>query len=407
MVDLFGNVPDIVIDKIIEKLPIRMAAQTSVLSKPWRRAWLSLKSLVFKSDFWGQQTSSDWRQHSQIISDILLYHNGPIHDFCLYIPSDASDAGLNPSRWISFLSNNGVRKIGMINSYGKTDSTYIFRCSELVDLYLTGFKLNPPPTDFRGFPNLKHLVLLNIVFIEQNFFNSLIENCRKLETIELGCWSGLDHIVIDAPNLQTLVLLANFESLGFRNVQSLKSVSIHLITRPEKLITVETVNAVNFLASSCQLQSIEFKGDMCKFLSGGGIIRSTSVTFKHLDKLCLSYLNLNDSGVFHYILSMIECCPYIKTFEFSVYSCKNVGQNIVGFNHNYKLDHLRKITIKGITGSSEELKLVEYLLAISGSLDNLFFKAGSLSTDSELKMSRALMRFPRASTKASIICLDT
>ncbi|KAH9607038.1 hypothetical protein KSS87_013813 [Heliosperma pusillum] len=235
MADYFGNVPDLVIDKIIEKLPIHMAAQTSVLSKPWRRAWLSLKSLMFEYDFWGQQTS-------------LIGDNIP----------------------------------------------------KLLAIY---------------------------------FFITMVR-------------------------FTTFVLI-------FRVT--------HLML----------------------------------FLSGGGIIRSTSVTFKHLDKLCLSDLNLNDSGVFHYILSMIECCPYIKTFEISVYSGENVGQNIVGFNHNYKLDHLRKITIKGITGSSEELKLVEHLLAISGSLENLFFRAGRCDTDSELKMSRALIRFPRASTKASIICLDT
>ncbi|KAH9607027.1 hypothetical protein KSS87_013802 [Heliosperma pusillum] len=215
----------------------------------------------------------------------------------------------------------------------------------------------------------------------------------------------MDHIVIDAPSLRSLIIIGKFESLAFRNVRSLESISLHLHSSPEKPITADTVAAVNLLASTSQLQSIEFNGHLCKFFAAGGVKKSTSVTFNYLKELCITDLYLSDIGVFSFLLSMIERCPYLDIRHFS----ENVAHQVLDldFNHNYKLDHLRKITIKGIIGSSEELKLVEYLLAISGSLENLFFKAGSLSTDSELKMSRALMRFPRASTKASIICLDT
>ncbi|XP_074275678.1 F-box/FBD/LRR-repeat protein At1g13570-like [Silene latifolia] len=408
--DFFGNAPDIVIDKILESLPISMAVQTSVLSKRWRWAWLSLKSLIFGLDFWKELTSKDeyydLQKFSQIISNILLHHRGSVHDFYVYIPAiqDINRDCANHSQWISFLSNNGVRKITMINNWltKKDITSYIFWCRELVGLELKGFCFCPPPTDFNGFPNLKHLVLEDIHF-KQNIFSSLIENCRMLETLKLVGWSGMDQIVIDAPTLQTLILNGHFESLAFRNIRSLRSISMGLKIMPNKLVTVATIDVVNLLATSCQLQFIQFDGHLCKLFAAGGNIRSSSVTFNNLNELCLSNLCLSEFGTLRDLLSLIECCPHIKKLDISVISGENVGQHIPDFNYNYKLDHLREVYIKGIIGSIAELKFVEYLLAISPILENLFFKSGEFRVDSELKMSRALMGFPRASTKARLL----
>ncbi|XP_074274745.1 F-box/FBD/LRR-repeat protein At1g13570-like [Silene latifolia] len=406
-VDFFSNAPDIVIDKILESLPIRMAARTSVLSKQWSHAWLSLKKLNFDADFWEEladrDDNVDWRKGCQIICDILLCHNGPVHDLDLNIPYEAYRDRRGHRQWISFLSKNGVRKIVIKScSYGMDISPHIFRCNELVHLEISAFYLNPPPTDFIGFPYLKHLVLEEVKFIKQSIFCSLIENCRMLETLKLVKWSGMDYIVIDVPSLQTLVLSGDFESLAFRNVRSLKSISLCLKTLPKNL-RVEQVDAVNLPASSCQLQSIEFDGHL--FLAAGGIIRPPPVTFIHLHELCLSNLNLSDFGVSRYLLHMIECCPYIKKLDIAVLPGENVGQDMHDYNYSNKLDHLLEVNITGITGTSAELKLVEYLFAVSPVLKNLFFKSGYIGIESQLNMSQSLMRFPRASAKASLVCL--
>ncbi|XP_074274736.1 F-box/FBD/LRR-repeat protein At1g13570-like isoform X4 [Silene latifolia] len=401
MKDFFENAPDLVIDKILENLPIRMAAQTSVLSKQWRRAWLSLKILFFDSDFWKH---SDWQKCSRIISNILLYHDGLVHKFDLRIPFDTSKDCMSHSQWISFLSKNGVRDLFIGNNpSSRIDiSSYIFQCKKIVRLMLIGCNLNSPPTDFSGFPNLRSLILLDVHFNKPNVFHSLIENCKVLETLHLFSWFGMDHVVVDLPRLQTLELFGDFESLAFRNIRCLKSISLHSL----KSLTVETFDAANLLANSCQLQSITFDGQLFKLFVAGGIKRSSSVTFKHLNELCLSNLRLSEFGVLRDLLSMIECCPYIMKLDISVTVGVNVGQDIVEFNYNYKLDHLREVIIKGITGSSAELKLVEYLLAISTVLENLFLKSGELGIESKLKMSSALMGFPRASPKARLSFLE-
>ncbi|KAH9607035.1 hypothetical protein KSS87_013810 [Heliosperma pusillum] len=352
--DFINNVLDIVCDKILEHLPISIAAQTSVLSKRWRSAWLSLKKLNFDADF-SEPRYSDWQKCSCIISSVLFHHNSPVHDFRLFNPFTNWDA-MNLSQWISFLSKNGVRKIVITNRYTGIEfvdiSSYIFSCSELEHLELNDFKLNPPPNNFRGFPNLKHLELVDFEFTNQNSFSTLIGSSKMLVALKLENWIGTYHVAIDAPCLQTLRLKGDFESLAFRNVGSLKSISLSLKAMPKKPITVETVDAVNLLASCCQLQSIRFSGHLCKVFSG-----------------------------------------------------ENVGQYFLNFNYNYKLNHLRTVYIQGITGSNAELKLVEYLLAISVVLEFLLFKSGNLDIESELKMSRALMGFPRASPKARLFFL--
>ncbi|XP_074274754.1 F-box/FBD/LRR-repeat protein At1g13570-like [Silene latifolia] len=137
-------------------------------------------------------------------------------------------------------------------------------------------------------------------------------------------------------------------------------------------------------------------------------MRSPSVTFNHLNELCLSDLNLSKFAHFRYLLSMIKCCPYIKKLDISVIQdSKYARQHILDFDYNYKLDHLYEVNIEHITGSSAELKLVEYLLAISVVLKNVFFKSVNCdTTELQLKMSKTLMEFPRASPKARLLFLE-
>ncbi|KNA05873.1 hypothetical protein SOVF_186270 isoform B, partial [Spinacia oleracea] len=52
----------------------------------------------------------------------------------------------------------------------------------------------------------------------------------------------------------------------------------------------------------------------------------------------------------------------------------DVFQHKIDFNDNYKLSHLSRVKFTGITGSSAELKLIEYVLAISEALENFLYK---------------------------------
>lgn len=85
---------------------------------------------------------------------------------------------------------------------------------------------------------------------------------------------------------------------------------------------------------------------------------------------------------------------------------KSYVQQKFDYDENSKLGHLLTAEITGITGSSAELKLIEFVLRISVVLEKLMFECDNLDPISELKMSRELMQLPRSSAKAKLVCLD-
>uniref|UniRef100_A0A803MPR9 F-box/LRR-repeat protein 15/At3g58940/PEG3-like LRR domain-containing protein n=1 Tax=Chenopodium quinoa TaxID=63459 RepID=A0A803MPR9_CHEQI len=272
-----------------KKIQVSMLAKTSVLSRKWRRNWLSLKYLIFNKAFWEEHKSStyfDWKRINEIISGILLHHNGPVHEFYLHVPNDPDqEFYLNLSQWLSFLSRAAIKKITLVN-LAKADSlpimpSHIFSCNELVDLKIVYYALNAPPSDCLGFAYLQNLELLSVEF-KHDVFRSLIASCPGLTQLKLKDCIGITNLI--TPN-------------------------------------------------------------------------------------------------------------------------KSVLQHKFDYDNNFKLRHLLKAKITGITGSSAELKLVEYIVGISVKLTRFLFKCNNLDPSSELKVLRELLQLPRASKKAKLVCL--
>ncbi|XP_074310431.1 F-box/FBD/LRR-repeat protein At1g13570-like [Silene latifolia] len=196
---------------------------------------------------------------------------------------------------------------------------------------------------------------------------------------------------------------------------------------------IQTVVAtINSLASSYNLQSLEIGGNLPKFLAVGGINRSLPVAFNRVHRLCLANLELTDSDVFRFTHGMLQSCPVIKDLEISVQVSESEldlenhpnlltalvkiirpsdaveHSNVHQCNHHYdyELRKLQKVKITGITGSSAELKFIEYVLANSTVLEIMLFKCEKLDAVSELKVLKQLIRFPKASTKAQFVYLE-
>ncbi|XP_074313096.1 F-box/FBD/LRR-repeat protein At1g13570-like [Silene latifolia] len=416
--DLISLMPLIVTDKILKHLPLKIAAKTSILSRTWRRIWLSCPYLKFDEDFWDglhkADSTTDWQKGSRIISNILCHHIGCVHSFHLELkPSNADlrfDKMVSLSQWLSLLSRTCPRKIALINCAEEWSSlvimpSYIFHCTELMKLKLMRFVLNAPPFDFKGFPFLKRLELLCIKFNNGiDMLWSLIPKCPCLVSLRLENCLGMDIVDIDAPSLKMLVISGKFGSLRLK-LPRLLCVLLYS-TKSEMSDTETAVASINSLASSSELQCLVIEGNLSKLLAGGGINKSLPVAFNHLQKLRLTGLILTDTDVFRFTLGMIQSCPFMKNLEISMTSTTDAVQDKYEYPINdYKLGRLRTVKIMGITGSNAELKLIEYVLAISLVLENLFFKCEKLDAASELKVLRQLIRLPRASAKAQFICL--
>ncbi|XP_074313094.1 F-box/FBD/LRR-repeat protein At1g13570-like isoform X3 [Silene latifolia] len=332
--DLISTMPVIVTDKILKLLPLTIAAKTSILSRTWRRNWLSCPYLVFDGAFWGGFSKLDdsvkWHKGSNIISSVLFHHNGRVDSFYLALrPQNAKNADLvvaknaSLSQWLSLFSRTCPRKIVLLNWAGKWSNlvimpSYLFHCNELVKLKLQCFVLNAPPFDFKGFPHLKRLELLCMKFNNGiDMLWSLIAKCPCLVFLRLENCLGMDILDIDAPSLEKLIIKGAFDSLRLKKVPRLITVLL-CSTNLEMSDTETAVASINSLASSCELQCLVIEGNLSKFLAAGGINKSLPLAFNHLDKLCLTDLTLADTDVFCFTVGMVQSCPFIKDLEISV-----------------------------------------------------------------------------------------
>ncbi|XP_056691974.1 F-box/FBD/LRR-repeat protein At1g13570 [Spinacia oleracea] len=419
--DLISNLPPIATDKILKNLPLEMAARMSVLSTKWNENWLSLRHLLFDKEFWERQGYKYLITYDtyHIVSNILFHHNGPLHQLpvgsvvieaelgrkdLVFDPRNnnwegtgtyplrtrpESGLALRVNRMVHqkktmalyksfisifqklFLSRTCVKKIALLNWKGPVLITpyHIFKCEELVKLRLVRFVMNPPPRDFKGFANLRSLKLVDVE-CNPDIFGSLIASCPRLRNVY---WIGSYCYRYKRKNPKGNALV----------LDSLKD-----------------------LATSCQLQYLHFGGRLFEFLARGGVKSLPGILFYHLNKLSLTELNYGHVVVYFFVHGMVRRCPFIKDLEISLTPTTKVLKYKVAIDDNYKLDHLIKVKFTGISGSWAELEIIEYLLAISGALEYFYFKCENLDAASELKVSRHLMRFQRASTKAQLVCLE-
>ncbi|XP_074314696.1 F-box/FBD/LRR-repeat protein At1g13570-like [Silene latifolia] len=382
--DLISSMPAIVTDKILKHLPLAIAAKTSILSRTWRRNWLSCPYLVFDVAFWDGFSKLDdsvnWHKGSNIMSSVLFHHNGRVDSFYLDLrPADLQiDKNVSLSQWLSLLSRNCPRKITLISWAGEWSSlvimpSYIFHCKELMKLKLQCFVLYAPPLDFKGFSHLKRLELLYMKFNNGiDMLWSLIAKCPCLVFLRLENCLGMNILDIDhAPSLEKLIIKGPFDSLRLKKVPRLIDVSLSS-TKSKMSDTKTAVATINSLASSYKLKCLAIEG---------GINKSLPVAFNHLDKLCLTDLTLTDTDVFCFSLGMLQSCPFIKDLEIS----HNRNSEEADLCSLCRLPQPPMLFRTSITGSNAELKLIEYLLAISVVLENLFFKCEKLDAASELK----------------------
>ncbi|XP_021717896.1 F-box/FBD/LRR-repeat protein At1g13570-like [Chenopodium quinoa] len=369
--DLISNLPNNVIDKIIEILPLSDAAKMGVLSRNWRNYWLNLGSLVFDADFSKSQRDDngklDWSKYHSIISNILFRHHGHIHTFRLYIPKDKTvcEETLNFSPWLSFLSRNGVKKLVLLNQLVTILPlpSYIFSF-KLEEMTLGYFTLNPPLADFKRFERLWKLVLCEMKFNID--IGSLIANCPNLARLKLMHCTGINHLAIDAPKLKNLTLKGKLGSLDFKNVPTLVILELAMEGEWDNRLCTQLADAFKNIATSCKLTFLQIGLSLSKFLAAGGIMRSLP-------------------------LALTQVTP-----------SKNLDvRHKYSYDNKFKLDHLLEVEFEGITGSRAEVKLIEYVLSVSNVLENLFILLGKLDYNSAFALGKELNGLERASPKIS------
>jgi hypothetical protein len=210
-IDRISDLPSKVIDGILQNLNIRDLVRTSILSTKWRYMWTYGPRLVFGEEFFEMYGYLDDPVVSKIITDVLMLHNGPIYNFCLYIPSgfNFKITAEHLDIWVPLLSGRGIKKLELVDF--ENDLSHfpyiVFSCKELTKFKLGGFNLSIPP-NFSGFKRLVNLILLSVTF-ESGALESLISGCPLLEKLKIEYCSGFEYFDFSAPTLKVLYLQFN------------------------------------------------------------------------------------------------------------------------------------------------------------------------------------------------------
>ncbi|KAJ0823128.1 putative F-box domain, leucine-rich repeat domain superfamily, F-box-like domain superfamily [Helianthus annuus] len=217
--DVIGNMPDNVITNILDRLPLRDAVRTDILSKNWRFKWTMLSQLIFDERFFAHLSQTeDKNNHVRVISRLLLHLRGTITKFVLSIDKHGYTV-LNDediSHWILFLSRKGIKDL----TIQKGDRSllklpiHLFSCLELKHLKLFNCYFNPPPT-FHGFPNLLSLELCMVKF-ESGKFGEFFTQSPVLEILDMSFPNSKSFVkMAEIANLASIkilsMLLCNFD----------------------------------------------------------------------------------------------------------------------------------------------------------------------------------------------------
>ncbi|KAK1385290.1 hypothetical protein POM88_023025 [Heracleum sosnowskyi] len=425
-VDRISNLPCNLIDLILKRLPVHDAARMSILSKTWRDIWVMHPRLIFDDDFLHLLISKRFLKKdreiqlyeiSRAISGILLAHRGPILKFCLYIPEDLPLNHYSDTIfWIKHVSNNGVRKLELFShllSAYKIPS-YLFSCSKLTHLSLAGCTLTPPPK-FEGFCNLITVSLLDVTITADMSFGA------QLNELDLQYCNGIEHLGCQFKyyiNL-TLLTIAECDEVDLQWFECTRKVEYFVVIwkGPEKKI-MDVDKLFNNMPRIC---NIHLEGFLFKFMEPGAAIMKKLIPTMQ----ALKFMHLYDVGFYDLVRIQNVLClirissnlqylhidlePKVKSIngmnlaESRELMVSSVVQYLQSPNLiDMILTKLETVIIRGLVESAE-LQFIKLLLASSPSLK--FMILSNITTDDpkeQLRISRELMRFRRASTAAEI-----
>lgn len=409
--DFISDLPKNVIESILERIPLRDAARTSILSSKWRYIWTTVSQLVLDKQFFADtlRTKARVRQEfTNAVEKILLLHSGPIRKFDLRLPeiirvNFCSDI----DRWILFLSRNGIKDLTLCSTIDMPYKMHscIYSCRELTRLKLVNCILKPP-SELSGFQYVIRLHFQRTTFGD-NTLGPLLSRSGLLERLTIKYCSGIGHLNINAPNLNSLFIIDNngLESLSFVDTPNLRCFFGSLCDKMGKTPTL-----MEFLVALPRVSKLNLDGFFLELLAAGGSPRNLPATFTLMNSLSLADVEFGDFNVFSCTICLIQSCPNLKklTFWFSINE-STYEEQVVNYLEaptfmDQTLTKLLYVTMHDLVGLKPQFLLIKLLLACSPMLEIMFVGLSEqLDINERFEISKELSQFPRLSPKAAVI----
>ncbi|CAM8899423.1 unnamed protein product [Rhodiola kirilowii] len=431
--DRISDLPSNIIECILDRLPLRDAVATSILSKGWRHKWRRIPNLVFDKDFFVRRVleSRGLRgvlliarvklvEYSNIIGKILLLHLGPIHKFVLHISHVWNGLPPDLSSWMLFVSQNEIKELTIQaeNVCKVRLPSYIFQCNELQHLKLDVRALDlHPPQDFRGFCNLLSLDLSG--FLDGDEISNLISKCPLLERLSLNCTGCKHPVVIDAPRLLCLHALCELDAfLKLKNVCSLTDISLQFRSPG----TLSFCDLFDVFSSVPKVETVTLHPLLKLKAMPQDAPKSFPTTLHNHTGLTLLEIDISSPQCIYFVLCILKSSPNLQKLNLGILSSETVEDETAidpFIRHSLEmetretqtLNSLLTIKMKGILRSKVGIMFIKMILSSSPVLKTMYltgFDASSscmeedILNEAEVTLMSELLKFPRSSCRAQV-----
>nr|GMD63267.1 F-box/FBD/LRR-repeat protein At1g13570-like [Ipomoea batatas] len=411
MEDVINNLPTDVLNCILDHLPVRDAARTSILSRKWRYIWAAHPNLVLNPKNIVTSSKNDF---VGIVNDILLQHTGPILTFGVDISLVGMTRYPNIDLWILYLSRNGLRDLIVKNPRPDPYAlpSYVFLCQELTVLDLSNCIFKQPCGSIRSFQNLKQLYLTQVAFKPE--VSASIFAASKLQYLALTKCTGIDHLNFEgcSQSLWYLVLRMNHGvKLGcFMHCKRITSAYLGLPMEVESLPRNERINLTSLFEHWTQISMLTLDGHHLKLLAAGSVTSALSVKVNSLRELILFGINFSDLEQISCILCLLHSSPGVHSPQiWAKVPAVSAGDNLAlqylqeNSDTSEDINSLQTLMIKYFHGSRAEILFVKLILSCCSSLERITFVDNRVLTSKVSDILKELLLFPRASRKAQIV----
>ncbi|KAI3516805.1 hypothetical protein L1887_15849 [Cichorium endivia] len=409
--DYISDQPQSIIEIILTKLPLKDAVRTSILSSKWRYKWATLTHLEFDDKCVSGTHDRSLAEVNLVkfISRFLFLHDGPINRFSLSTSYLQSSPDVD--QWLLFLSRKDVKELILELGEGEwfRAPSCLFSNKKLVRLELVRCELDLP-LSFKGFPNLKHLNLQQVL-IAPDAVENLISGCPLLESLTLSYFDSLE-LTIRAPNLKFLILEGEFKDICLKNTPKLVAISVAMYMTDdiaEHFGQSSSCNFDKFLGGVPSLQRLIGHIYFTKYMSIGNTFRKTEMTYRQLKVIELYQVNFEDMKEIMVVLRLIVNAPNLQQLQISGSSNSSSADAPVldfwekdcAFGSTF--DRLKMVKMTDMSGTPHEMGFIELLLESSPVLETMSITPSVYMTEGRTSFLIELLRFRRASPEAEII----
>ncbi|KAL9664802.1 hypothetical protein QQ045_020210 [Rhodiola kirilowii] len=424
-IDRISNLPNHVIDFILDRVTIGDAVRTSISSRKWRHHWTRVANLVFDQKFVKDEivrTGSNRileemkrdmeSDYIDAVGTFLLLHQGPIHKFILHVPESFDRMGVYVNKWMHYVSRSGVKEITLdvCTSASIPLDSYIFNCIDLRRLTLRNCQARLP-YNFRGFDNLISIHLLHS-WIPSDELGVFISKCPLLEIFSIEDYIG-PLLSVSALKLKTFrATRCCFAGFEVQNVPCLGSVSF----RDSVNHKMQPGDIVNFFGLMPKIESITLNSLILIVLARQHVPKTLPKPLECHINLTLLNIDVAEPKQISCALCILRSSPNLQTLSLSIFALRSpvmeeAESAAVAFLEEQLSEpiyprNLLMVKMKGLIGTRSQIMLLRFILISCPALETLYANAEDfISEGAKLMMMSELMECNRVSSKAKIIFL--